>query len=151
VLKVDLVVIAIESPLLIGVYVDEAIFQTIEVDGQTSEVLPIQFEKLMREYHINRVLFANGPGSFMAIKISYIFLKTLATTTGIELFGADGFYFNGNRPIKAMNSMCFVKSGEDIKIERVEDFEKSSFQLPERFRVEEYSKDIEPLYILPAI
>lgn len=149
--NIDVVVIAVESPLIIGLYRDNTLFETISVDGQTSETLPIEFKKILESYIVKRVLFANGPGSFMAIKISYIFLKTLSLTKNIELFGVDAFYFNSNSPIRAINSMYFVKRDQEIKIEKVDNFKPSSFTLPEIFEVDKYSKDIEPLYILPAI
>jgi tRNA threonylcarbamoyladenosine biosynthesis protein TsaB len=151
VLKVDLVVVAIESPLLIGIYENGDLIEKIEVEGQTSENLPVHFEKILEKYRVERVLFANGPGSFMAIKINYIFLKTLSTVLGIELFGIDAFFFNGNHPIKAIGGMCFVKTENVINLEKIENFMKMPFYLPEKFDISLYSKDIEPLYILPAI
>jgi tRNA threonylcarbamoyladenosine biosynthesis protein TsaB len=151
VLEVDLVVIAIESPLKIGIYRDGTISHSLEFTGQTSEVLPVEFKKLTKEYKIRTILFANGPGSFMAIKVNYIFLKTLATVLDIELFGVDAFFFNSNRPIKAVGGNCFVKRDGKIEIERVEEFVKSEYRLPETFDPALYSKDVEPLYILPAV
>jgi tRNA threonylcarbamoyladenosine biosynthesis protein TsaB len=151
VLEVDLVVIAIETPLLIGIYENENLVKKIEIKGQTSESLPIEMKKILEKYKVKRVLFAKGPGSFMAIKINYIFLKTLSTVSGIELFGVDGFFFNNNEPIKAIGGMCFIKTENDIKIEKVENFQKKPFYLPEKFDVSLYSKEIEPLYILPVI
>ncbi|EJF06307.1 hypothetical protein ThvES_00016180 [Thiovulum sp. ES] len=150
-LKVDLVVVAIESPLLIGIYENGDLIEKMEIEGQTSENLPIHFEKILEKYRVERVLFANGPGSFMAIKINYIFLKTLSTVLGIELFGIDAFFFNGNQPIKAIGGMSFVKTENVINLEKVENFTKMPFYLPEKFDISLYSKDIEPLYILPAI
>jgi tRNA A37 threonylcarbamoyladenosine modification protein TsaB len=146
---IDLVIIAIKSPLYIGIYENEELVETLKFEGKTSETLPVEFQKVYKKYKIRRVLFANGPGSFMAIKINYIFLKTISTVSGIELFGVDGFFFNSNTPIEAMNGMVFVKRDDEIVLEKgtVE----SSFKLPKRFEVENYSKDIEPLYIIPAI
>jgi len=149
--NIDIVVIAVETPLIIGLYKDKKLFEKISIDGQTSEVLPIEFQKILEKYRVKRILFANGPGSFMAIKIGYIFLKTLSLTKDIELFGVDAFYFNSNAPIRAINSMCFVKRDDEIKIEKVENFKPSPFYLPDSFEVEKYSKNVEPLYILPAI
>ena len=42
---------------------------------QTSEALPLLFESILKEYDPKRLFFARGPGSFMAIKITYIFFK----------------------------------------------------------------------------
>ena len=150
-LEINVVIIAIETPLIIGLYKNNKLFESRYIDGQTSETLPIEFNKLLENYKIKKVVFANGPGSFMAIKISYLFLKTVAQIKNIELFGVDGFYFNFNQPIRAINNMAFIKDGKDIIVKKIEDFKSSPFSLPNSFEVEKYSKDIEPLYILPAI
>jgi len=151
VLKIDLVIIAIESPLLIGIYKNSVLVETISASGQTSEVLPIEFQKILNKFEIQRVLFANGPGSFMAIKINYVFLRTLASILNIQLFSKDAFFFNLNSPIKALNNMFFIKKGGEICIEKVDNYSKREFKLPQQFEVEQYSANIEPLYILPFV
>ena len=150
-LEIDLVIIAIETPLLIGVYENNNLIENISIDGHTSEVLPIEFQKIMNRFHIKRVLFANGPGSFMAIKINYVFLKTIASVLSIKLFSVDAFFFNSNSPIKALNNMVFFKKDQKISIEKIEKFSKKDFILPKKFEVEKYSLNIEPLYILPFV
>jgi hypothetical protein len=47
--------------------------------------------------------------------------------------------------------MFFVKKDGEISLQKIDDFERKSFQLPKFFEVEKYHKNIEPLYILPAI
>ena len=150
-LKINLVIIAIESPLLIGIYENNILVERIEATGQTSESLPLEFQKILNKFQIENILFANGPGSFMAIKINYVFLKTISTVLGIKLFSQDGFFFNSNTPIRAINKMYFLKKGENIEIENVENFQKTDFALPHRFEIEKYSEKIEPNYILPFL
>lgn len=87
----------------------------------------------------------------MAIKITYIFLKTLSITKEVELFATDGFYFNGNNPIKAMRKMYFVKEDEKIITKIFDEEQSSEFRLPQDLVEDDFSKDIEPLYILPAV
>lgn len=149
-LKIDLVIIAIESPLVIGIYVEEILIESTYIDGQTSEVLPFEFQKIKNKYDIQRVLFANGPGSFMAIKINYVFLRTVSIVSGIKLFSQDAFFFNSNTPVKALNKMYFIRKNGKIVIEKMDVVEKVSFLLPNKFEVEKYSEEIEPLYILPV-
>ena len=108
--EVDIVVIAINSPLIIGIYQDKKLVEKISVEGKTSQLLPVQFEKIIKQYTIKNVLFANGPGSFMAIKITYIFLKSLSTILDFQLFSQDAFFFNKNKPIKAINGNFFIKN-----------------------------------------
>jgi len=151
VLKVNLVIIAIESPLLIGIYENNILIDKVESDGQTSESLPMEFQKLLEKFEIENILFANGPGSFMAIKINYVFLKTISTVLNIKLLSQDGFFFNSNTPIRAINKMYFVKKEHKIEIEKVIDFQKTAFALPQKFEIEKYSEIIEPNYILPFL
>ncbi|WP_245600585.1 hypothetical protein [Sulfurospirillum arcachonense] len=120
-------------------------------EQQTSEALPLIFKDILEEFTCKRIFFARGPGSFMAIKITYILLRTLSIVKGIELFATDGFNFNQNSPIKAMRKMYFVKEDELIKTEFIEDEIKCDFYLPQNLKIENFSKDIEPLYILPAV
>ena len=87
----------------------------------------------------------------MAIKITYIFLRTLGITKNIELFASDGFNFNDNKPIKAMRKMYFVKKDDKITTEFFENELVSEFILPKTIKIENFTKDIEPLYILPAV
>jgi hypothetical protein len=149
--RVDVVLIAIEKPILFGIYRDEVLLEEISSDEMASDSVPLIFKDIMSRYSIHRVLFANGPGSFMAIKISYIFLKSLSILKDIELFSADGFFFNGSSPIRAFNKHYFVKRDGEIVIEKIEDPEIEPFQLPEKFESGLYSREVEPLYILPAV
>lgn len=139
------------SPLQVGIYQENKLIKSITTDEHTSEVLPIIFKDILKEFTCKRVFFARGPGSFMAIKITYIFLRTLSITKEIELFATDGFYFNDNSPIKAMRKMYFIKEDKDIITKIFEEEQNSQFVLPEILKIENFSKDIEPLYILPAV
>jgi tRNA A37 threonylcarbamoyladenosine modification protein TsaB len=76
--KVDIVVVCISSPLLIGIYEDSRLIRTIESSQKSSDSLPIIFKELLKEYSIDSIIYTNTPGSFMAIKISYIFFKSLS-------------------------------------------------------------------------
>lgn len=71
--SVDLVFITLSSPIQIGIYEERKLIKTIRSDEKSSEVLPNIFSELLDEYDIKGLFYANGPGSFMAIKIAYIF------------------------------------------------------------------------------
>ena len=73
---VSVVVVSISSPILIGIYKDDILIDTIQSEGKTSDILPSIFDELLKKYSITNIYYANGPGSYMAIKISYVFLKT---------------------------------------------------------------------------
>ncbi len=148
---VDVVVISLASPLQVGVYEDNELVKEYITKEHTSEALPSIFKEILESSTCRRVFFARGPGSFMAIKITYIFLRTLSITKDIELFGCDGFVFNNNSPIKAMRKIYFVKKDDTIVTEFFKQEPSCEFVLPKSIELEKFSKDIEPLYILPAV
>jgi len=71
--KVDILLIALSSPILIGVYENRQLIDSIESKEKSSDVLPLLFDELLKKYEVQNLFYANGPGSFMAIKIAYIF------------------------------------------------------------------------------
>jgi hypothetical protein len=148
---VDVLVISLSSPLKVGIYEDKKLIKEYVKNEQTSEVLPLVFEDILKNYKPKALFFANGPGSFMAIKISYIFLKSLSVSLDIELFGVDGFVFNDNRPIRAMRKVYFIKKDDKIETKMIKDELEQHFDLPKVLHVELFSKDCEPLYVLPAV
>ncbi len=143
--------ISLSSPLKIGIYENSNLIKEYCKNEQTSEILPTVFMEILQTYKIDTLFFANGPGSFMAIKVSYIFLKSLSITLGIQLLGCDGFAFNNNRPIRAMKRVYFVKKDGKIVTEVMHDDIEQSFDLPSILEKNLFSKDSEPLYILPAV
>ncbi len=146
---VDIVVISISNPLKIGIYKDNILDKSFEFNGMTSDVLPRIFDELLKEFDIKSVIYSNGPGSYMSIKLSYIFLKTLNITKNIDVFCVDGFYFNDNQPIKAIGNTFFVKENGKISIKN--SMEIGKFELPNKLNFKDFNSDIEPMYILEAV
>ncbi len=87
----------------------------------------------------------------MAIKITYIFLKTLSISLNIPLFACDGFRFNEGRPIRAMRNLYFIKTEGLISTKRFNDDIEQKFMLPDVLNEAFFSDDVEPLYMLPAV
>ena len=87
----------------------------------------------------------------MAIKITYIFLKTLSISLNIPLFACDGFRFNEGRPIRAMRNLYFIKETEAITTIRLESPVEQHFTLPMDLDETLFNNEIEPLYMLPAV
>ncbi|WP_228448052.1 hypothetical protein [Sulfurospirillum diekertiae] len=125
--------------------------KTFETTDQTSEALPLLFEEVLKVYQPVRLFFARGPGSFMAIKITYIFLKTLSIALKIPLLACDGFVFNQSRPIRAMRSLYFIKEAHEIVTKRLDDPIEQPFTLPEVLDETLFNDNVEPLYMLPAV
>jgi tRNA A37 threonylcarbamoyladenosine modification protein TsaB len=149
--KVDVCVIALTSPVLVGIYEEETLLQTIKSSEKSSDVLPEIFKEILEQYDIERIFYANGPGSFMAIKVAYIFLKSLSVLKNIPLYGTDAFYFNDNMPIKAIGKLYFVKIASEIKTEKFQEHVEAVFTLPQTLEVVSFSKNATPLYSIGAV
>ncbi|ATB68418.1 hypothetical protein SJPD1_0289 [Sulfurospirillum diekertiae] len=118
---------------------------------QTSEALPLLFEEILKEYTPKRLFFAKGPGSFMAIKITYIFLRALSIALAIPLLACDSFVFNKGKPIRAMRNLYFIKEAKEIKTIRLDNPVEQIFTLPQVLDEALFSYENEPLYMLPAV
>lgn len=149
--RVDVCVIALTSPVLVGIYEEQTLLQTIKSSEKSSDVLPEIFKEILEQYDIERIFYANGPGSFMAIKVAYIFLKSLSVLKNIPLYGTDAFYFNDNTPIKAIGKLYFVKIASEIKTEKFQEHVEAVFRLPQTLEVASFSKNATPLYSIGAV
>ena len=149
---IEVLVITISNPLLIGIYENKQLIKEHKLDGKTSDLLPSLFEQLLKDYNINKIIYVNSPGSFMAIKVAYIFLKTISITKNIELNACDGFEFNQNSPIKALGKKYFVKDENKIKVDFLEkDCIIHDFNLPMCIEKYNFNEETLPIYNLPAV
>ncbi len=146
---VDLVAVTISNPSLFGIYKNNKLIETIKKDGKTSEILPEVLDDILKRYNINRIIYTKGPGSYMAIKLSFIFFKTLEISKGIKLFAADGFEFNKNTPIKAVGKSFFVKNNGIITLKK--NLKPGEFSLPYNLEEINFTDDTSPLYVLSPV
>ena len=149
--SVEVVLIALATPILVGVYKEGVLQESIVSEQKTSEALPRIFKDIIQKYDLTRVYFARGPGSFMSIKLVYIFLQTLHIVKKIELRGCDAFTFNDNAPIKATGNLYFVKENGTIVTKILRDVEQKPFSLPKQLKNLACDEETSPLYILPAV
>jgi tRNA A37 threonylcarbamoyladenosine modification protein TsaB len=151
--KISILVISIANPILIGVYKNNILIDTTIENGKTSDILPKIFSKLLNTYKMDSITYINGPGSFMAIKVSYIFLRTICIVNNIKLFASSGFNYNNNSPIKALGKKYFFKGQDDkIKLDFLNDESMlNSFKLPEILNEDLFITSCEPNYNLPAV
>ncbi len=149
--KVDVLLITLTSPILVGIYEDQKLIETIASDEKSSDVLPVIFEEILKKYEVQKLFYANGPGSFMAIKVAYIFLKSLSVLKKIPLYARDAFYFNENQPIKAIGKLCFVKIASKIETQKFQTVPKTEFTLPDELDYDEFSTNATPLYEIGAV
>jgi len=151
--RVEVLTLALSSPLKVGVYKDNKLIKSYTKEEKTSDILPVVFKEILEKFDLNAIYMVNGPGSFMAIKVSFVFLKTIAITKQIPIFGCDGFFFNQNSPIKAVGNRFFMKKNGTISPE-IFDGDKEDikpFELPSFLDKTIFKKDVEPLYVLPAV
>ncbi len=148
---VELLLIAVTSPILAAIYKDGECIESYRREGKCSEVLPPLLHDILYNYRVEAVYYANGPGSFMAIKIAYVMAKTVSSALDIPLYATDAFAFNGGRPIKAIGRSCFVKKEGSIRIEPDCSEEAAPFYAPKRLDRSIFCERSEPLYVLPAV
>jgi tRNA A37 threonylcarbamoyladenosine modification protein TsaB len=149
--KVDVLAITLTSPILIGIYEDQKLIDVIQSEEKSSDVLPLLFRDILKKYDVQKLFYANGPGSFMAIKVAYIFLKSISIIKKIPLLATDAFYFNQNQPIKAIAKLYFVKLASEIKTQKLETVPEAAFSLPDVLDYNEFSTNTAPLYMIGAL
>jgi len=146
-----LLINTLATPMQIGCYQDDHLSCIRQTTGKASDALLVLLEELLETYPITHIIYVNGPGSYMAIKLTYIALATLEKLRGISFEGCSAFVLNGNRPVRAMGQLYFVKEKETIITQKFDE------HVPQEFGVPDYLGDLElepeniPLYVLPAV
>lgn len=149
---IEVLVITISKPILIGIYENKKLIEKFEIEGKASDLLPSYFKKIFEKYKVEKLNYVNTPGSYMAIKVAYVFLKTISISKKIELNACSGFEFNQNSPIKALGKKYFIKDKEDIKVDFLEkDCIIRDFELPKSIEKINFNKQTLPIYNLPAV
>ena len=150
--NLKLFIIPTSTPVLLGVYEGNELLESFYLEDKLSDSLLPKFREIYQKYpSINSLYFVRGPGSFMALKLIYLFAKTLEITKDFTLFGTHGFYFNQNSPIKAYGNSYFVFDKEIT----LKNFSKTpkmeNYSLPQILDLSLFSSEIDPLYLLPAV
>jgi len=146
-----LLIIPLSSPLLLGVYQNNILVETLKSDKKTSESLLPLVEDVLQRYELDRIIYTRGPGSYMAIKLTYIMLKTIELIQKIPLFGCSAFECNGDKPIKAIGNLYFIKEKETIITKKLQEKIEQAFWLPKTLDELKLDKDATPDYSLPAV
>ena len=147
----SLLILSISSPLQVGVYRDAALIETIKSEKKISEVLLIIIVELLERYPLSRMIYTRGPGSYMAIKLTYIILKTIEIIRKIPVQGCSAFACNDNKPIKAIGNLYFVREKEAIVTKRFEQAVPQEFALPASLQDLKIDAESIPNYSLPAV
>jgi len=149
--KITLLILSIASPLQIGVYADGLLIDRYSSTQKTSEILLPLLTELLDKYQVTDIIYTRGPGSYMAIKLTYIILKTIEIVRGIKCFGCSGFALNGDLPIKAIGNLYFIKEKETIITKKFEQPVQAEFILPQSIHDLAIDEESTPEYMLPAV
>jgi len=147
----QLLIISISSPLLVGVYKDSILIDSFESEKKTSEILLPLIDKCIDKYPLSSIIYTRGPGSYMAIKLTYIMLKSIEIIRGIKCLGCSGFALNGGQPIKAIGNLYFIKEKETIITKKYEQPILVKFTLPQSIHDLALDEESTPEYLLPAV
>ncbi|GAA8741771.1 tRNA (adenosine(37)-N6)-threonylcarbamoyltransferase complex dimerization subunit type 1 TsaB [Helicobacter pylori] len=157
-MELDLVLISLGDGVLLGVYQNNFLCTSYTSKSKTSEALVGVFSQLFKDFKnptlpaIKGVYYAKGPGSFTSLKLTHVFLHTLALIHDFELYSTTGFDFNDNTPILAYANKYFVSK----ETESLTDFKDlkiapKDFKLPSFLEKDKFTQLNTPFYILSPI
>lgn len=144
----ELLLISLSSPLLLGVYENGILKQCLSSQAPSSDAIIELLSKIKKIYKIERILYTNGPGSFMGLKVSYVILRIFCDINDIAFSAISAFSLNNNAPINAKKGFCFILKNDEIIIEKGEG---KMLSLPKILNTLKPSNDTLPNYILDAI
>ena len=100
------------------------------------------------QFNLQKIIYANGPGSFMGVKVAYVVLKTISIVKECEFYAVSGFELNGGAPIRANKNLSFVDMPEGVKLQKAQAGE---FCLPQNLGVLNLNYDTLPNYVIQAV
>ena len=113
--KYTLLVLPTAKPLSIGVYDNKGeLIDSFYSEERASKILSSLIYDVLKRYDIERMIYTSGPGSNMSVKLCYIVLESVRLVKNIPLYACSLFDINGNRPVKAMGQLYFMKEKETI-------------------------------------
>ncbi|MCQ2851389.1 tRNA threonylcarbamoyladenosine biosynthesis protein TsaB [Helicobacter pylori] len=157
-MELDLALISLGEGVLLGVYQNNFLCASYTFKSKTSEALVEVFSQLFKDFKnsnlpaIKGVYYAKGPGSFTSLKLTHVFLHTLALIHDFELYSTTGFDFNDNTPILAYANKYFVsKERESLTDFKDLKITPKDFKLPSFLEKDKFTQLNTPFYILPPI
>ncbi|GAA6991008.1 tRNA (adenosine(37)-N6)-threonylcarbamoyltransferase complex dimerization subunit type 1 TsaB [Helicobacter pylori] len=157
-MELDLVLISLGEGVLLGVYQNNFLCASYTSKSKTSEALVEVFSQLFKDFKnptlpaIKGVYYAKGPGSFTSLKLTHVFLHTLALIHDFELYSTTGFDFNDNTPILAYANKYFVsKERESLTDFKDLKIVPKDFKLPPFLEKDKFTQLNTPFYILSPI
>lgn len=146
--KTTFLINALSNPIMVGVYEEDKLSLAKKSNEKCSKILVPLLDELLKDFTPDELIYANGPGSFMGIKLSYTILQTFSLVKNIPLFAISAFLLNDYKPIKAKNDLCFVYNDGKISLANTSPGE---FFLPKSLKNLKLLEDNLPFYFLPAL
>lgn len=158
---ISIALVSIGLPIKCGLYENNILIKEMVSDDLPLIALPRIFESLLptpkqnamyRDTKIESIYYANGPGSFTALKLTHIFLHTLAMIYDIKLFATSSFYFTSDSYIKAFGTTYFYcDCNGNISLAHNIAPKNAPLFLPKTLDIARFHAHTQPLYILPPI
>lgn len=145
---VEILVCSLDNPLLVGIYKQNVLIKQFQSQSHTSEALIEIFDEILQNYDIKTIIYANGPGSFMGIKVAFVILKTISIVKNCDFKAVSGFELNNFSPIKANKNLSFIYENGEVKLSKIQP---KNFKLPQNLSNLNFISDTLPNYILSAI
>jgi hypothetical protein len=143
----------VKPPFHVGIY-DKSGSLTEMItteEGKASDVLPVLISSLLDKYEPIELIYANGPGNNMSIKICYVCLRSLSIVKNIPLKSASSFEFNNHGLIELTNKRFFCFENDKISLIHLEYSSESEIFLPKTLENIVFSAVAEPFYLLPPV
>ncbi|CUU76945.1 glycoprotease [Campylobacter hyointestinalis] len=131
-----------------GIYENDVLINTISSDDRVSEALISILSQIGSKFKIKSITYANTPGSFMGLKVSYVVLKTYCIAKDCDFYAVSGFELNNYGAIRANKNMSFVYENGSVNLKKVMP---APFSLPSNLSNLNRSCDTLPNYIIDAI
>ena len=145
---VEVLILSISKPLLIGIYKDKKLLKTITKEQNTSDILASVVDDIFKQFDIKAFYYANNPGSYLGVKLVYVFLSTISIVKKIPFYGANAFCFNDNSPIKAIGKKYFFFKNNKIILDDLNDTNITPFYLPQALNTKLFQPNLAPTYEL---
>lgn len=160
--EIDIALVSVGGAIKCGLYENGELFEEIVSQELTLNALPKIFESLLpnpkqdckyADMKIGTIYYANGPGSFSALKLTHIFLHTLSLIYEVRLLATSSFYFTQAKYIKAFGTTYFYEdeNGDIALAYSVDSPQETEFYLPKILDIWCFHHKTEPLYILPPV
>lgn len=133
---------------MVGIYCDDCLIENLSSDKKVGDFLIEVFDEILSKYEIQEIIYANGPGSFMGIKLAYVILKTICIVKECKMYCVSGFELNRQKPIRANKNISFVLKNNEILLQKAKPGE---FTLPLNLSDLNKSDDILPNYFIAAV